>query len=327
MHYFRPKRTVKHVATTVWKFLAARLRLTSYFFGGRHTEEEFTPKNWQDNFVRGNVHVVGEEDIPDGSFRRVPATDNLALPRDMRATVAVTADGEPVDEEARELMAKQNAEAEKAKKNIKDDYMIVYMPPHFKYRVIIFITLLWIFGAVMLGLAVALPIQLGRSFFRLFTPRDVHDGYSLLIGFYLVWVCYLIARAVDRLDKRRQRRSGDGPRANLHVLVLKRGLLWVAKTVYMVFCLGIVIPILLAIVIDLYMILPIRFTLDPNMTPRIRVVDEWALGLLYAKIALHAHRIQPPNRLTRGLTNVSSGIGATIFSSYILMLMSAVWVY
>jgi len=305
MHYFRPKKVVKDVAASVWKFLATRLRLTSYFFGGRHPREEFSPKNWRDNFVREAVHVVDEGDIANGSFRRVPAVDNVALPRDMRATVSVNAEGEPVDDEAKELMELQNAEAEKAKRNVKVDFMIVYIPPHFRYRIICFIALLWMFGSVMLGLSVALPITLGRSFFRLFTARDIHDGYSFIVGFYLVWMCYIIGKAVDRLDKRRQRRSGDGPRANLHVLVLKRGLLWVAKTIYMAFFLGIIIPILLAVVIDLYIILPIRLEWDPAMTPRIRVVDAWALGLLYAKIAMYAHRIEPPNRITRGLQHVS----------------------
>ena len=305
MHYFRPKKVVKDVVASVWKFLATRLRLTSYFFGGRHPREEFTPKNWRDNFIREVVHVVNEGDIPDGSFRRVPAVDNVALPRDMRATASVNAEGEPVNDEAKALMELQNAEAEKAKRNIKVDFMIVYIPPHFRYRIICFIALLWMFGSVMLGLSVALPITLGRSFFRLFTARDIHDGYSFIVGFYLVWMCYLIGKAVDRLDKRRQRRSGDGPRANLHVLVLKRGLLWVAKTVYMAFFLGVIIPVLLAVVIDLYIVLPIRLEWDPAMTPRIRIVDAWALGLLYAKIAMYAHRVERPNRITRGLQHVS----------------------
>jgi len=184
--------------------------------------------------------------------------------------------------------------------------MVVYIPPHFRHRIVCFIALLWMFGSVMVGLSVALPITLGRSFFKLFTARDIHDGYSFIVGFYLVWMCYLIGKAVDRLDKRRQRRSGDGSRANLHVLVLKRGLLWVAKTLYMVFFLGIIIPILLALVIDLYIILPMRLEWDPAMTPRIRVVDAWALGLLYAKIAMYAHRIDPPNRITRGLQHIVS---------------------
>jgi E3 ubiquitin-protein ligase MARCH6 len=201
-------------------------------------------------------------------------------------------------------MSLQNAEAIKAKRSIKDDYTIVYLPPYLQYRVIGFITLVWIFGAIVIGFGIALPFQLGRSFFKLFTLREVHDGYSFIIGFYLVWMCYLFARAIDRLDKRRQRRGGDGPRPDLYILVLKRGLLWIAKITYMMLSLGIVIPVLLAIVVDLYIVLPIRFTLDPTLTPRIRIVDTWALGLLYAKIAFHAHNIQPPNRIARGLQNI-----------------------
>lgn len=320
MHYFRPKKAIKHFTTVVWKFIATRLRLTSYFFGGRYPEEEFTPKNWKDNFVRGNILVVMDDDHADGTFRRVPATDNLALPRDMRATVAVTSEGEPVDDPNRELMDLQNAEAEKAKRSIKDDYMIVYMPPHFRWRIITFIAIFWIFGAIVLGFTVALPIQLGRSFFRLFTAREVHDGYSFIIGFYLVWVCYLTAKAVDRLDKRRQRRSAEGPRADLHVLVLKRGLLWVAKTAYMVFFLGIVIPVLLALVIDLYIILPIRLTIDPSMVPRIRIVDLWALGLLYSKIVMMSQRL-PPSRISRGLQSVSRCCHYRLFLLLIFVLL------
>lgn len=304
VHYFRPKKVIKEVATVVWKFLATRLRLTSYFFGGRHPQEEFTPKDWRDNFIQSGTFVANADISPDGSFRRVPATDNLALPRDMRATVAVTADGEPVDDAARALMALQNAEAEKAKHNIQEDYSIVYIPPNFRWRVITFITVLWIIGAICVGFVVALPLSLGRGFFKLFTPRDIHDGYSFIIGFYLIWLCYLVARAIDRLDKRRQRRSGEGPRAELGLLVVKRGLLWFAKMVYMAFFLGIAIPVLLAIVIDLYIVLPIRFAVDPMMVPRIKIVDQWALGLLYAKIAIYVQRIQPPSGISRGLQQV-----------------------
>jgi len=315
MQYFRPKRVIKSVATVIWRHLAAKLRLTSYFFGGRYPEEEFKPKRYIDNLIRKPTAPVDEKDfmwkvgrLPvNGTFRRVPATDNLALPRDMRATARVKENGNPIDIASAQLMHRQDAEATKAKRNIFEDYMVVYLPPAFRYRVILFIALLWTIGSVILGVSVALPIQLGRSFFRLFTLKDVHDGYSFLVGFYLIWTCYLIGKAIDRLDKRRQRRSspGNGPRADLAVLVLKRGLLWVAKTTYMAFWTGIVLPVLLAIVVDLYVVLPIRFMLDPNLLPRIRIVDEWALGLLYAKIALHAHRIQPPNRVTRGLHHVS----------------------
>lgn len=305
MHYFRPRKGIRKLATGLWKFLAARLRLTSYFFGDRHYNEESTSRHWKRIFSRYSEELVELDAVPDGSFRRVPATDNLALPRDMRATAAVTADGQPVDDASRELMEMQNGEAEKAKRNVKDDYMIVYLPPHFRYRVICFIALLWVIGAISLGVTIALPIQLGRSFFHLFTPRELHDGYSLIVGFYLLWACYLMGRAIDRLDKRRQRTGVEGPRADLRILVVKRGLLWVAKAAYMAVFLGVVIPTLIAFVVDLYIILPVRFALDPELTPRIRVVDTWALGLLYTKIALHINRVQPPNQIATGLQHVS----------------------
>jgi E3 ubiquitin-protein ligase MARCH6 len=302
MHYFRPKRAIKHVATIVWKYLAKKLRLTSYFFGDNRPEEQYTPRRW----FGADINDPELSSRRDGTFRRVPATDNLALPRDMRATARVTESGQPYDKAAEELIKTQNAEALKAKRDINFDYRVVYIPPGFRYRIFAFILSMWAIGAVILGISVALPITLGRSVFRLFISRDVHDGYSLILGFYLLVACYLCGRAIDRLDKRRQRRSPEGPRADLKVLVVKRGLLWLAKISYMMVTLGVLLPILVALVMDLYVILPIRLALDPSMNPRIRIVDAWALGLLYVKIAFHAHRIQPNSRISRGLHHVSS---------------------
>jgi E3 ubiquitin-protein ligase MARCH6 len=298
MRYFRPKKALAKVSSAIWSFLAARLRLTSYFFGGRHAEEEYTLTHW---LLKSGAET---STVRDGSFRRVPAVDNIALPRDMRATVAVFEDGTPVDDAARTLMEAQNVEADKLKRKIEDDYTIVYIPPHFRYRAIVFILLLWIIGAMFVGVFVALPTQLGRSVFGLFTNDHVHDGYSFIVGFYLLWACYLVGKSIDRLDKRRQRKGGDGTRADLTVYSLKRGLLWVTKISYMILFLGIVIPTLISFVIDLYIVLPIRFTINPDMTPRIRVVDTWALGLLYSKIILHVYHLQPPNYLSTGLQNV-----------------------
>jgi len=172
--------------------------------------------------------------------------------------------------------------------------------------VFLFISILWVLGAVFLGVVFALPIQLGRSFFLLVAARPVHDGYAFIAGVYLLWACYLIGRAVDRLDKRRQRRGGDEPRADLRLLVVKRGLLWTAKITYMILFLGIFIPTLISLVVDLYIILPIRLSLDPTLVPRIRIVDSWAMGLLYAKIILHITRTQPPNPITRGMQHITN---------------------
>jgi E3 ubiquitin-protein ligase MARCH6 len=144
----------------------------------------------------------------------------------------------------------------------------------------LFILILWVAFAVFLAAVFSLPILLGRSFFKLFTARDVHDGYSFITGFYLLWACYIVGKAVDRMDKRRQRRGHDGPRAEFPVFLIKRSLLWLAKISYMYFLLGLVIPILISLVMDFYIILPIRLAVNPTLQARIRIVDTWALGLL-----------------------------------------------
>ncbi|KAF7371061.1 RING-CH-type domain-containing protein [Mycena sanguinolenta] len=305
-HYFRPRTGIKRVSKAIWKFLASRLRLSSYFFGGRYPHEEYTPQRWSSLLFRLDDDCQDPTNVKDGSFRRVPASDNISLPRDMRATALVNELGEPLDTEAEELIRLQNEEAAKAKRNFRDDYAVVYIPPGFRYRVFAFIAILWVLGAMFLGVVFALPIQLGRSFFGLFIPRPVHDGYSFIAGAYLLWACYLAGRAVDRLDKRRQRRGGDEPRADLRLLVVKRGLLWSAKIAYMILFLGIIIPTLIALVVDLYIVLPIRLSLDPTLVPRIRIVDEWAMGLLFAKIMLHVHRAQPANPITRGVQHITT---------------------
>ena len=329
MHYFRPKKVLKRVSLIIWKFLANKLRLSSYFFGERHPSEEYSSEDWLANLFRSPSQVERDTSkIRDGSFRRVPNTDHIVLPREMRATAPVHEDGEPVNLEARRLIVTQNLEAEKAKRIVKDDYIVVYIPPRFAYRVILFIILLWTIAALFVGLFVAFPIQLGRSFFSLFVSEDIHDGYSFVAGFYLFWCCYVVGKSIDQLDKRRQRRNRVGPRSHLLLYTAKRALLWIPNIVYMMLFLGVVIPTLIAFVVDLYVILPIRLALDPQMTPRIRVVDMWALGIVYVNVILHVYRLQPESPVMIGVQNVCRLIIFCLwFADYVLQIVNNGWTH
>lgn len=302
----------------VWKYLCARLHLTSYMFGGRHPEEEreVPCTDWL-RFGKSDGKATDSELPFHGSYRRVPNSDNVAVPRDMRATARVNVDGIPVDDEARTLIAAQDAEAEKAKRNPKDDYTMVYIPSHFQYRIGLFIFALWVIGCVFITAAVSVPILLGRGVFNLFTERQMHDGYSFLVGFYALWGCWVVGHAVERMDKRRQRRSADDPRGNWPLYFLKRSVLWLAKISYIVFFIGVVIPALLGLVVELYIVMPIRLSLNPGLLPNVRVVDMWALGIIYAKIVLHANRFRPLNRITAGFNHVG-------FIDHIFMLRSLI---
>ncbi|PIL24929.1 hypothetical protein GSI_12816 [Ganoderma sinense ZZ0214-1] len=301
MESFRPRKALRRFGSFIWRYLASRLRLSSYMFGGRFNAEEFTPKHWswRSLLIQDGIQMDDDEAPHDGGFRRVPNSDNVALVRNSPATALVLEDGTPIDEAARQLIDAQNAEAQKQKRPIKDDYTVVYIPPNFRYRVITFLVCLWTIGSVMLASVLAAPILMGRGFFRLFISHDVHDGYSFIVGFYLIWACWLISASLDRMDKRRQRRwSGTDPRAEWALFVVKRALLWIAQALYMTVTLGIIVPTLVGLVFELYIVQPIRHTANPLMEPRIRLVDMWALGLLYSKIIIRTLRMHPP---THGL--------------------------
>lgn len=313
MKYFRPKKFIRRYSIHIWKFLCAQLRLSSYMFGERHPEEEFTPREWRFFPWRPADTKVSDDEQPfDGCYRRVPATDNVAIARDMKVTAQVTQDGEAIDEEAQRHIDAQNAEAIKQKRIPKDDYTVVYIPPHFPYRVMGFILALWTVGSFFIAGVVATPIGLGRQIFRVFADKEVHDGYAFILGFYALWASLYVGQIIDRMERRRQRwtTSASGVpvavnRAAWPLYIVKRSLLWAAKTGYMVAVLGVVVPILVAMVVEVYVVLPIRFMLEPELVPRVRVVQMWALGVLYVKIGLRAQRRQPPNRLTMGLREVS----------------------
>ncbi|KAI9573863.1 hypothetical protein HD554DRAFT_2012394, partial [Boletus coccyginus] len=299
MRYLRPRKAVYRVAIHVWKILAARLRLTSYMFGDRRREEQSSRvyKTWVAFLRRSARDNEKVTTIPDGTFRRVPASDNIALPRDMRATAEVHEDGTPLNDKATALIATQNAEAVKAKRDVKDDYIVVYFPPHFRMRITAFVTAVWTIMAIVAATCIAVPVQIGRHFFALISSSLVHDGYSFLAGFYILWACYLVAKSAESLDRRRQRVTGDGPRAQFAVYFAKQSLLWATKTAYMAVFFGVLIPILLGLAVDLYIVLPIRLTLYPTMVPTVRLVDMWSLGLVYCKIAIRLRRrLQLPQR-------------------------------
>ena len=308
MESFRPRKALRRFGSFIWRYLASRLRLSSYMFGGRFHAEEFTPKywSWRSLLIQDGIQMDDDEAPHDGGFRRVPNSDNVALVRDSSATAQVLEDGTPIDEAARQLIDAQNAEAQKQKRPVKDDYTVVYIPPNFRYRVITFLVCLWTIGSIMLASVLAAPILVGRGFFRLFISHDVHDGYSFIVGFYLIWACWLIGASLDRMDKRRQRRwSGSEPRAEWALFVVKRALLWAAQALYVTITLGIIVPTLVGLVFELYIVQPIRHTANPLMEPRIRLVDMWALGLLYSKIIIRTLRMHPPaHGMMRGLDRV-----------------------
>ena len=309
IHYFRPRTAARQIGTVLWKWLSRKLRVSSYMFGERHPTEEIAYRGF---FYYRSEDVIGmgpRRPRRDGGWRRVPANDNVAIVRGTRATVEVTEDGQPINDVEARLFKLQNAEAERHKRNVDEDYTVVYIPPYFKYRIVIFILAVWSVCCVSIAAMLAGPVLLGRRFFLLFTTREVHDGYSFVIGFHLLWGCWLVAQAVERLDRHRQRRE-SGSRAWWPLFLAKRTSLWLAQVSYMAFFLVFVIPTLIALVMEMYVFLPIKFIYDPRVAVKVKLVEMWVLGLFYTKIILRLPGFEAPRRMNEGIQRVRAGLFA-----------------
>lgn len=313
LHYFRPRKPVRRMMTLWWQWSAHQLRLTSFMFGERRPDEEYImPWSWKKLFgLEGNNAVI----VPsrDGEFRRAPAGDNIAFLRDKPALVPVDEEGKPLDKAGSDIIDAQDAEARRSGRNPAEDYTIVYVPSEFRKRVIFFIIFFWLCGSLLLVSVTAVPIIGGRAVFRLFTTHPLHDGYSFIIGFYLVWWSYLIGSLFAKIRVRRQRHflgrqfeQGEGRvRANWLLFIFKRVAVYFSKIVWLGIWMGFIMPTLVSIAVELYLVIPLRHAVNPNFTPSIHIFESWAKGLILSKIIIRAHRGRQGDGLFGALDTVS----------------------
>jgi E3 ubiquitin-protein ligase MARCH6 len=294
--HFQPGTFLLSMVARLWLVLARRLRLTSYMFGERRAEEESsTPWPWSDSTVRTR----------DGVFARAPAGDNIVFTQDKHVLVTTTEQGDPISEAGKALVEAQDAVARKAGRDPKDDYTIIYLPPHFSRRVLTFIFLLWLVGVSFAALAIGAPILTGRAIFAMTMPKQIHDGYSFIAGFYVLWGAFLIPPTVIPWY-RHQRIIAAIDRSSYPLKVAIRSVSWIFQITWLAISLGFIIPLLLAIVLELYIIFPLRAGIFPSDTvPTIRLWEDWALGLIVTKIALKLQRLQPPGKYMRAIDTVS----------------------
>jgi E3 ubiquitin-protein ligase MARCH6 len=279
--YIRLEKFLLSWTAWIWQRFAKRLKLTSYLYGTEpETEEE------------------------GGQWKRVPATDAIPINPKIQLVVTVKKDGTPQDDAAKRMLEAQDLLAVNAGRDPKKDYRLVYYPPHFRWRLLSFFACSWLVLISSIAVLMAISVSLGRGLLSLIWNAPIHDGHSFLVGFAALWLALTFGRALERMDLRRQRQPGwDGPGASWTLWTVKCGLHWLGSVTYMSLVLGIVIPVLVALVVDVYIIYPMRLALSPGTQVRFKVIETWMLGVMYCVLHIGRWR-RSRTRVGRGLDRV-----------------------
>lgn len=96
-------------------------------FGDQRPEELIPSKSFS-TYVRSfQPESSNKYKVPcDGSYRRDPTLNNIALPREIGATAKVDVNGKRLDEAGTRLTAVQDSEADQARRNVDKDRTRVY---------------------------------------------------------------------------------------------------------------------------------------------------------------------------------------------------------
>ncbi|GET00217.1 RING finger membrane protein [Rhizophagus clarus] len=279
----KPKRLFRKLFENWWKVTSRVLRLTSFMFGGRHYDEEV--------IVDENAEVLFKKD---GELVRAPSYDGITVVPGRRMLIPVNEDG--TLKNPGEVPAGQDDQL---------NYTVVYIPPNFRARVIIFLFLMWFCGSLFCCSVTVLPLLTGRYIFKsiLHHQRAVHDLYTFTVGLYVLWAHYVaiewITNKIQAIAER-QDRNIDWAMVRQKML---QGIIVVVKILYLVLFFGMVIPFLLSLVIELYVILP--WKKPTTDIPVISFLQDWALGIVYMKIAYRIVFMLPDNIYSRAINEIT----------------------
>jgi E3 ubiquitin-protein ligase MARCH6 len=248
-------------------------------------------------------------DMPvDGRYFRVPATEHTLVLDGQPEYIETDADGVALNELDRTLVELQIAAARKFGRDPAADYKVIFYPSHFKLRLAAFFTCLWSASAAVVWVAGVLPIRIGRlALARLFRLRDVHDAYSWLVGLYTIWAIQMARYIVSRERRRWKKYLSTRRRRRFPIkLFFHHTTGMFARLIVAAISIFGILPLLLGLVFEVYLVIPLKYTLRPCVPVTIRFWDCWAAGMLWGSILVQAQRYAPPNGISRTFDTVSN---------------------
>ncbi|KAF1964373.1 hypothetical protein BU23DRAFT_562007 [Bimuria novae-zelandiae CBS 107.79] len=256
---YKPSEVLSSISAWWFKLCARFLRLSNFLFGEKAKEQE--------------GRKVNGEFVFEGRYVRVPASDQVRIPK-----------GYPVFVEVDEKNERKDGQQDAGGVHNSNLVTKVYIPPWFRLRIGIFVFTIWIFAAVA-GVSVSIiPLLFGRYLFSLILPANVemNDIHSFSLGIYalgsLAYTLYQSYKFVRGID----RPAADAlvtlaaTASRLSVRVLRFAYVWTG--------LILMIPFLFAVLIEFYGLIPLHAYLGPEEPHVVHLIQDWTVGFLYARL-------------------------------------------
>ncbi|KAF8455309.1 hypothetical protein BGX38DRAFT_1267228 [Terfezia claveryi] len=314
VQFFKPSEGLQKMYTWWFKKCARALRLTSFMFGDRHEDEEghTVRKTWLATLLfKGSDATkpvtdpatadVEEQDtyfLRDGRFVRAPASDSVRRPKGQAVFIPVTEDnrrqdGEPDPEDGETGPNSTN-------------FRLVYIPPHFRMRIFLVVFSIWLFAAVTgVGITIG-PLLLGRTLLRTLVPKNLrmNDIYAFSVGIYIIGgIVYAITTYQAVIDWfNGARMSWRNPSEAQKVI--RNNIMRAVKISYVFVAFALVLPTLLALIIEFYIIIPMHTYFSQGETHVIHFIQDWTLGVLYVKMMGSMMLLDPDSPWARALRGV-----------------------
>lgn len=318
MGYIVPREFSKKNVVTWWHIVSRQLRLSSFMFGGRYPEEEgvYVYTSWHAWLLSlrplsspssSSLSTTQDEASPppapplydtfhkDGGLARVPTHDNVPIVIPKRRMIV------PVDSvtllplnEAERLLGHPAAGSDDDKTK---NTTIVYIPPYFKLRIAAFLFLIWTTGSILVCSMSVVPLKLGRNLFaklQLGPDRPIHDLYSFALGAYIM---ILLSSILNTAVQKYQIMEGNHGRVQWHLVknYITAKITKVAKFAYILFFLGFAVPFLFGIMLDLYIIMPLRHNSIHEASLDIYPTIDWTLGVAGLSMVYGIIHLLPQN--------------------------------
>ncbi|KAI9310261.1 hypothetical protein BX666DRAFT_2009796 [Dichotomocladium elegans] len=293
LKYLKIKNMAKVIMVRWQKFLCRKLRLSSYMFGGRYDNEEGVYSHgrfWEALFTPNKATFQRN-----GQLVFAPKVDNIPYIPGRRMLV-------PADPETMQILdpvERELGHPASIEPNDMSRIELVYLPPSFKQRIALFILMLWSFSVLLLSLTLALPIVIGRWIYHSFlhVATEIHDVYSYFAGGLVLYAAWLTITATANLCHDLIQTKDIGNWLTHVRLRVYQAIVLTCRLIYMGAALGILLPILLGSVAEMYLVLPMQdFGTE---SPSIDVALIWVRGFLCMTIIHGIINVIPRNRWQR----------------------------